>query len=125
MTTTLEAASRWTADGIGYGRAVVVRVVGPAAFEAGAVLLAADDGRIAGSVSPGCVDGAVAEAVVAARSAMGSSVGCRLARRCGRLSSARLSNQRENGAMEPMQDHAAGPRPPARGARRPTGEITQ
>ena len=52
MTTPWDAASRWTADGIGYGRAVVVRVVGPAAFEAGAVLLAADDGRIAGSVSP-------------------------------------------------------------------------
>lgn len=67
MTSILETASRWTAEGTGYGRAIVVRVAGPVAFEAGAVLLAADDGRIAGSVSPGCVDGPVAEAVLAAR----------------------------------------------------------
>jgi len=67
MTTIREAADRWTAEGVGFGRAIVVRIAGPAAFEVGSTLLAADDGRIAGSVSPGCVDGAVAEAVQAAR----------------------------------------------------------
>jgi len=67
MTTIREAANRWTTEGIGFGRAIVVRIAGPAAFEVGSTLLAADDGRIAGSVSPGCLDGAVAEAVLAAR----------------------------------------------------------
>lgn len=52
---------------IGFGRATVIRLTGPAAFEVGSVLFAADNGRIAGSVSPGCIDGAVAEAVLAAR----------------------------------------------------------
>jgi len=66
MTTIRETAERWTAEAIGFGRATVIRVVGPAAFEVGSALLAADDGRIAGSVSPGCIDGAVAEAVLAA-----------------------------------------------------------
>lgn len=67
MTTIRETADRWTAEGVGFGRAVVARIAGPAAFEVGSTLLAADDGRIAGSVSPGCLDGAVAEAVLAAR----------------------------------------------------------
>jgi xanthine dehydrogenase accessory factor len=53
--------------GLGVGRAVVVRTFGSAPRPEGAVLLVADDGRIAGSVSGGCVEGAAAEAVLAAR----------------------------------------------------------
>ena len=61
---TLEA---WRADGIGAGRAVVVRTFGSAPRPEGAVLLRADDGRIAGSVSGGCVEGAAAEEIERAR----------------------------------------------------------
>ena len=55
------------AAGIGVGRAVVVRTFGSAPRPEGAVLLRADDGRIAGSVSGGCVEGAAAEEVERAR----------------------------------------------------------
>jgi xanthine dehydrogenase accessory factor len=61
---TLEA---WRRDGVGIGRAVVVRTFGSAPRPEGAVLLRADDGRIAGSVSGGCVEGAAAEEIDAAR----------------------------------------------------------
>src|SRR6476619_4497841 len=57
----------WRADGIGVGRAVVVRTVGSAPRPEGAVLLYATDGRIAGSVSGGCVEGAAAEEIEHAR----------------------------------------------------------
>jgi xanthine dehydrogenase accessory factor len=57
----------WQADGIGVGRAVVVRTFGSAPRPEGAVLLRADDGRIAGSVSGGCVEGAAAEEIERAR----------------------------------------------------------
>jgi xanthine dehydrogenase accessory factor len=57
----------WRADGIGVGRAVVVRTFGSAPRPEGAVLLRADDGRIAGSVSGGCVEGAAAEEIERAR----------------------------------------------------------
>ena len=53
--------------GIGVGRAVVVRTFGSAPRPEGAVLLRADDGRIAGSVSGGCVEGAAAEEIERAR----------------------------------------------------------
>jgi xanthine dehydrogenase accessory factor len=61
---TIEA---WQREGVGVGRAVVVRTFGSAPRPEGAVLLRADDGRIAGSVSGGCVEGAAAEEIERAR----------------------------------------------------------
>jgi xanthine dehydrogenase accessory factor len=61
---TLEA---WRRDGVRVGRAVVVRTFGSAPRPEGAVLLRAADGRIAGSVSGGCVEGAAAEEIDKAR----------------------------------------------------------
>ena len=49
------------------GRAVVVRTFGSAPRPEGAVLLATADGRIAGSVSGGCVEGAAAAEIERAR----------------------------------------------------------
>src|SRR3989442_6986860 len=61
----LETLEAWRADGAGggVGRAVVVRTFGSAPRPEGAVLLYARDGRIAGSVSGGCVEGAAAEEI--------------------------------------------------------------
>ena len=42
-------------------------VIQPSPFRAGRTLLVAEDGRLAGAVSAGCVEGAAAEAVLAAR----------------------------------------------------------
>ena len=67
MKDVLATAARWRAEGVGFGRATLVRSVGSAPFEVGSTLLAADDGRLAGSVSAGCVEGAASEAVLAAR----------------------------------------------------------
>ena len=58
----------WQTEGVGFGRAVVIRTFGSAPRPEGAVLLLADDGRIAGSVSGGCVEGAAAEEIERARS---------------------------------------------------------
>jgi xanthine dehydrogenase accessory factor len=63
----LETLEAWQADGVGIGRAVVIRTFGSAPRPEGAVLLYADDGRIAGSVSGGCVEGAAAEEIETAR----------------------------------------------------------
>ena len=63
----LPTIDAWIADGQGIGRAVVVRTFGSAPRPEGAVLLRADDGRIAGSVSGGCVEGAAAEEIEKAR----------------------------------------------------------
>jgi xanthine dehydrogenase accessory factor len=60
-------AWRVEAAGVGVGRAVVVRIFGSAPRPEGAVLLVTDDGRIAGSVSGGCVEGAAAGEIQAAR----------------------------------------------------------
>ena len=59
----LDTLSSWQDEGIDAGRAVVVRTFGSAPRPEGAVLLHATDGRIAGSVSGGCVEGAAAEQI--------------------------------------------------------------
>jgi xanthine dehydrogenase accessory factor len=64
----LDTLTTWRGEGIDAGRAVVVRTFGSAPRPEGAVLLYASDGRIAGSVSGGCVEGAAAEEVERARS---------------------------------------------------------
>src|SRR3954467_2526355 len=63
----VETLDGWRAEGAGVGRAVVVRTFGSAPRPEGAVLLVTDDGRIAGSVSGGCVEGAAADEIGAAR----------------------------------------------------------
>ena len=65
----LETLDGWRAGvaDMDTGRAIVVRAFGSAPRPEGAVLLITDDGRIAGSVSGGCVEGAVAEEILAAR----------------------------------------------------------
>jgi len=63
----LETLADWQAAGISPGRAVVVRTFGSAPRSEGAVLLAAPDGRLAGSVSGGCVEGAAYEEIERAR----------------------------------------------------------
>jgi xanthine dehydrogenase accessory factor len=63
----LDTLDAWLAEGTGVGRAVVVRTFGSAPRPEGAVLLVTDDGRLAGSVSGGCVEGAAAEEIHAAR----------------------------------------------------------
>jgi xanthine dehydrogenase accessory factor len=63
----LDTLSAWGGEAADAGRAVVVRTFGSAPRPEGAVLLYADDGRIAGSVSGGCVEGAAAEQIEHAR----------------------------------------------------------
>jgi xanthine dehydrogenase accessory factor len=63
----LETLDAWRGEGVDVGRAVVVRTFGSAPRPEGAVLLLAADGRIAGSVSGGCVEGAAAEEIERAR----------------------------------------------------------
>jgi xanthine dehydrogenase accessory factor len=63
----LDTLAAWTADGVEPGRAVVIRSFGSAPRPEGAVLLAAPDGRLAGSVSGGCVEGAAFEEIERAR----------------------------------------------------------
>ena len=64
---TLEHLAGGGTAGADIGRAVVVRTFGSAPRPEGAVLLYAADGRIAGSVSGGCVEGAAAEEIDRAR----------------------------------------------------------
>ena len=63
----LETLDGWATDGQPAGRAVVIRTFGSAPRPEGAVLVRADDGRIAGSVSGGCVEGAAAGEIERAR----------------------------------------------------------
>jgi xanthine dehydrogenase accessory factor len=65
----LDTLGAWDASGHRAGRAVVIRVSGGAPFREGATLLVADDGRLAGGVSGGCVEAEAAEAIEAARAA--------------------------------------------------------
>ena len=62
-----DTIASWQAEGLDFGRAVVVRTFGSAPRPAGAVMLAAADGRLAGSVSGGCVEGAAFEQISSAR----------------------------------------------------------
>jgi xanthine dehydrogenase accessory factor len=57
----------WEAQGVGAARAVVIRTFGSAPRSEGATLLVATDGRLAGSVSGGCVEGAAYDEVERAR----------------------------------------------------------
>jgi len=63
----LDTLDVWRAEGVPFGRAVVVRTFGSAPRPEGAVLLGAADGRLAGSVSGGCVEGAAFERIEEAR----------------------------------------------------------
>ena len=63
----VETLAAWRAKELEVGRAVVVRTFGSAPRAEGAVLLLASDGRIAGSVSGGCVEGAAADQIRRAR----------------------------------------------------------
>jgi xanthine dehydrogenase accessory factor len=63
----IETVDAWQAAGVAFGRAVVIRTFGSAPRPAGAVMLAAADGRLAGSVSGGCVEGAAFEQIEGAR----------------------------------------------------------
>jgi xanthine dehydrogenase accessory factor len=62
----LEDYNRFAAAGIPFGRAVVTSVWGSAPRPEGSSMLAAADGRIAGSVSGGCVESATAVEIEAA-----------------------------------------------------------
>ncbi len=59
----LDTLEAWQREGVSVGRAVVVRTFGSAPRPEGAVLLSSSDGRIAGSVSGGCVEGAAAHEI--------------------------------------------------------------
>jgi len=63
----LDAIQAWGVDPAELGRAVVVRTFGSAPRPEGASLVAAEDGRLAGSVSGGCVEGAAVEQIRRAR----------------------------------------------------------
>ena len=63
----IETYRDWQAQGVAAGRAVVIRSFGSAPRPEGAVLLGAADGRLAGSVSGGCVEGAAYEEIERAR----------------------------------------------------------
>jgi len=65
----LETIREWQSEGATLGRAVVVRTFGSAPRPEGATLVVTADGRLAGSVSGGCVEGAAFEEIQAARTA--------------------------------------------------------
>ncbi|MEE2664064.1 MAG: XdhC family protein [Myxococcota bacterium] len=57
----LEHARDWSATGRGVALATVIETWGSSPCPAGSQLAVADDGRFEGSVSGGCVEGAVIE----------------------------------------------------------------
>ncbi len=63
----LETVRGWQAEGATLGRAVVIRSFGSAPRPEGANLVVTADGRLAGSVSGGCVEGAAFEEIQQAR----------------------------------------------------------
>jgi xanthine dehydrogenase accessory factor len=63
----LGTVEAWRGEGLGIARAVVIRTYGSSPLREGATMLRADDGRISGSVSGGCVEGATAERMEGAR----------------------------------------------------------
>jgi xanthine dehydrogenase accessory factor len=63
----LEQYDAWRAAGLEVGRAVVIRTYGSSPRQAGSVMLVAEDGRMIGSVSGGCIEAAAAEAVLESR----------------------------------------------------------
>jgi xanthine dehydrogenase accessory factor len=65
----LDTVKEWQSEGATLGRAVVVRTFGSAPRPEGATLVVTADGRLAGSVSGGCVEGAAFEEIQAARAA--------------------------------------------------------
>src|SRR5664280_1876516 len=69
----LDTVREWQAQGAALGRAVVVRTFGSAPRPEGANLVVTGDGRLAGSVSGGCVEGAAYDEIQAARAAWISS----------------------------------------------------
>ncbi|MEO8625600.1 MAG: XdhC/CoxI family protein [Candidatus Limnocylindrales bacterium] len=62
----LATLDTWRRDGVRVGRAMVIRTYGSAPRPEGAALLYAADGRVAGSVSGGCVEGAAAQEIAQA-----------------------------------------------------------
>lgn len=67
MKDVIERLEAWQAEGLDVGRGVVVRTFGSAPRYVGSSLLWSSDGRIAGSVSGGCVEGATTQEIDAAR----------------------------------------------------------
>lgn len=64
----LETAARWMADGKGVALATVVKTSGSAPRQTGSHIAVREDGLFAGSVSAGCVEGAIIESALAAMS---------------------------------------------------------
>ena len=62
----LAEASRWLKEGHGVALATVVKTTGSAPRQGGSHIAVRDDGAFTGSVSAGCVEGAVIEAAQAA-----------------------------------------------------------
>jgi xanthine/CO dehydrogenase XdhC/CoxF family maturation factor len=58
----LAVAARWLNEGHGVALATVVKTTGSAPRQGGSHIVVRDDGAFAGSVSAGCVEGAVIEA---------------------------------------------------------------
>jgi xanthine/CO dehydrogenase XdhC/CoxF family maturation factor len=57
--TVLDTAARWRDEGVGVALATVVSTWGSAPRPTGSHLVIAQDGRFEGSVSGGCIEGAV------------------------------------------------------------------
>ncbi|HWA92524.1 MAG TPA: XdhC family protein [Rhizomicrobium sp.] len=62
----LETAAQWLSEGHGVALGTVVKTWGSSPRPAGSHLAVRDDGAFAGSVSGGCVEGAVIEEALAA-----------------------------------------------------------